>query len=100
DQPTSFFCLENDYWRIIALDTGYHSRGFPFLYELDAYLPLLRPSCRLPDPLVNWVKDVVRLGDDGRRGLILLSHHQYYTAFEHFEYVKAAQQLAQMIARP
>jgi len=99
-QPTSYFCLENDYWRIIALDTGYHSRGLPFLYELDTYLRFLRPTCRLPDPLVSWVKDVVRLGDDGQRGLILLSHHQYYTAFDDVAYRKAAQQLAEMISRP
>jgi hypothetical protein len=36
-QQTSFFCLENDYWRIIAVDTGYNSTGVPIL----AHLPFI-----------------------------------------------------------
>ena len=30
-QKASFFCLENEYWRIIGLDTAYDSVGWPLL---------------------------------------------------------------------
>jgi hypothetical protein len=30
-QKASFFCLENEFWRVIALDTGYNSVGLPLL---------------------------------------------------------------------
>jgi len=30
-QHASYFCLENEHWRIIALDTGYRSIGIPVL---------------------------------------------------------------------
>ena len=95
-QGTSFFCLENDYWRIIALDTGYHSRGLPFLGTLGG---IFRPHCRLPDPLLDWIGNVVRPAAD-RRGLILLSHHQYYSLFDDPGYAKPADQLAGVLDRP
>jgi hypothetical protein len=98
-QITSYFCLENDYWRIVALDTGYHSRGIPFLNQLGDCVPFLRPSCKLPDPLVQWLRDVLKLQDDDRRGLILLSHHQYVSVFDE-EFTRPARQLAEFINRP
>ena len=98
-QGVSYFCLENDYWRVIGLDTGYHSRGLPFLSMLGTILPFLRPSCKLPDELLDWLRNVVKVQDDRRRGLILLTHHQYYSAFEE-NYTKPAKQLAQLIDRP
>ncbi len=33
-QRASFFCLENEHWQIIALDTGYNSIKWPLLEEL------------------------------------------------------------------
>jgi len=36
-QQTSFFCLQNQYWRIIAIDTGYNSIGVPIL----SHVPLI-----------------------------------------------------------
>jgi hypothetical protein len=98
-QGVSFFCLENDHWRVIGLDTGYRSRGLPFLSMLGSALPFLRPDCRLPNELLDWLRNVVKLQDDKHRGLILLTHHQYYSAFEE-NYTKPAQQLAEFIDRP
>jgi hypothetical protein len=44
-QKASFFCLENDYWRIIALDTGYNSIGWPLVEYI------VQPACELrPEP--------------------------------------------------
>lgn len=73
-QQASYFCLENDYWRIVGLDTGYDSlKGW---LGLSANLNL-----ELPDSQKEWLKNTVRLNDD-KRGLIILSHHQCFSAFE------------------
>jgi Calcineurin-like phosphoesterase len=95
-QKAGFFCLENDHWRILGLDTGYHSIGKIPILEM---IPFLSPNCRLDDKLMAWLKDLVRL-DDGsdRRGLVILTHHQYVTAFKgEGEYRKPAAQLASLI---
>lgn len=91
-QKASFFCLQNEHWRVIALDTGYNSVGLPLLEQLIA------PDCALPDPLLAWLRDGLKQKDD-KRGIVLLSHHQYYSRFEDC-YVKPAEQLAEFIARP
>ena len=93
-QGTSFFCLELDRWLIVAVDTGYNSRGLPFISQLDPIaIPWVRrlqdrlkPSCSLPEPLLEWLRNDVRplLQKDSAlppRGVILLSHHQYFSAF-------------------
>jgi hypothetical protein len=93
-QGCSFFCLELDRWLIVAVDTGYNSRGLPFISQLDPfYTPWLRriqnalkPSCSLPGPLFHWLHDEVRPlihADPASppRGVILLSHHQPFSAF-------------------
>jgi Calcineurin-like phosphoesterase len=92
-QQTSFFCLENQHWRVIAVDTGYNSIGVPILSGIPWInsIPGIGGDCELPAPLVQWVKEVVRPGED-RRGLILLSHHQNYSGFQD-QYAKPARQL-------
>jgi hypothetical protein len=77
---------------IIGLDTGYHSIGLPILEYL------FRPTCRLPDALLQWIREQVKPQAD-RRGLILLSHHQYYSVFD-TQYPKPAEQLRALIDRP
>jgi hypothetical protein len=104
-QWASFFCLENDYWRIIAIDTAYNSAGFDWgrvpLIGRSKWLRKgthLKPSCRLPDPLVKWLTSTVN-PDGDQRGLILLSHHGCYSAFSEW-YQIPAKQLAPVIHRP
>jgi Calcineurin-like phosphoesterase len=73
-QETSFFCLENDYWRIIGLDTGYDS--------LTGWLGLkANGNLDLPDVQKAWLQNTVKLNED-KRGIIILSHHQCFSAFE------------------
>jgi hypothetical protein len=91
-QQAGYFCLENDYWRILGLDTGYHSIGKPVL-EL---LPWFAPDCALDEGLVRWLRDDVRIGED-QRGLVLFTHHQYITSFNEPEYMKPASQIAALI---
>lgn len=77
-QKAGFFCLENDHWRIIGLDTGYTSVKNPFLEILSP------PDCDFRPELLEWLEKTVQLGNpDDRRGLIFLSHHPCFSAFRH-----------------
>lgn len=60
-QPASFFCLENDHYRIIGLDTGY-DQG------------------KLAGTQAAWVRNLV--ASAGKRRIIILSHHQPYSLRE------------------
>ena len=91
-QKASFFCLENEFWRIIALDTGYNSVGLPLLEYI------FWPDCALPAELVSWLGELFKRDDD-RRGILLLSHHQYFSRFDKW-YPKPALQLARFISAP
>lgn len=91
-QKASFFCLENEFWRIIGLDTGYNSIGVP-IFEY-----IFPPNCKLRSEELDWLQNRVNPKGD-KRGLILLTHHQYCSTFDQ-EYPKAAQQLSKLIDRP
>lgn len=92
-QEASFFCLENDYWRIVALDTGYNSIGLPIVEYI------LRPDCALGPEQIAWLHNVVQPRDGDTRGIILLTHHQYYSRYDSW-YTKPAAQLADFFKQP
>jgi hypothetical protein len=92
-QQASFFCLENDDWRVIGIDTGYDSVNWPFIESI------LEPDCALPPLLIDWLEKALKPSEDDARGIIVLSHHQYFSAFDH-AYPKAATQLATFFKRP
>jgi hypothetical protein len=90
-QEAGFFCLENDYWRIIGLDTGYKSVGWPIIEWI------FPPPANLHKKQIEWLRDVVKIGNpDDKRGLILLSHHQGISAFEK-SFTKASKQIADLM---
>jgi len=64
-QPASFFCLRNDSWQLIGLDTGYNDHSLGGI------------CTRLPPRQADWLKDKV----DSRSGrkTVLLSHHQLFS---------------------
>lgn len=93
-QGPSFFCLENEHWRIIGLDTGYNSVGLPII----SLLPFFRRDCELPGKLMAWLRERVRPHDQ-HKGTVLLSHHQYFSAFEE-DYPKPARQLGEFFDAP
>jgi len=97
-QKAGFFCLENDHWRILGLDTGYHSIGKIPLLEL---LPWFAPDCHFDKILVDWLYKALRLDDpDDKRGLVIMTHHQYITAFAgEGEFLVPAEQLAKIIGK-
>ncbi len=91
-QDAGFFCLQNEHWRILGLDTGYNSVGTPIL----EFLPFCAPKCGFEQAVVDWLRDVVKVGDPAdKRGLVVLTHHQFISAFKNeTEYQKPADQLA------
>jgi predicted phosphodiesterase len=68
-QPASYFCLRNDDWQFIALDTGLHDS------RPDGCTPTF-----LEDTELQWLKDKIQTR--GNRRSVLLSHHQLFSAFE------------------
>lgn len=90
-QQAGFFCLENDYWRIIGLDTGYTSVGRPFVEILSP------PDCHLKKEQMDWLRDVVHIGNpDDKRGLLFLSHHPYISAFRE-DYARPGEQIRELL---
>jgi hypothetical protein len=90
-QRAGFFCLENEHWRIIGLDTGYTSVKRPFLEVLSP------PDCHFRQEQIDWLRDTVKIGDLGdKRGLIFLSYHPYVSAFRN-DYFKPGEQLCELL---
>jgi 3',5'-cyclic AMP phosphodiesterase CpdA len=68
-QPASYFCLRNQKWQFIAMDTGLHDND-----------PTKTSVTFLEDSEVAWVHDKMQTAN-GRK-TVLLSHHQLFTTFE------------------
>jgi calcineurin-like phosphoesterase family protein len=106
-QGASFFCLQNKYWRIIGLDTGYNSAGFRSLLDYLGrfkFLPFLRkstwfkPTCKLRPELMQWLEKLIVPNPDGTSpATVLLSHHQYFSSFDDW-YRIPGQQLRKFFA--
>ncbi len=68
-QPASYFCLRNDNWQFLAVDTGFY----------DSKPGGATPTF-LHDAEVQWLADKIQNRE--KRRTILLSHHQLFAAFE------------------
>jgi hypothetical protein len=104
-QWASFFCLENRFWRVIGIDTGYNSTQFDFgkvpIFEKSKWVRKskhLKPQCQLPDALIQWLRATVN-PDADKRGLIVLSHHGCHSAFSDWYQIPSIQ-LAEIVHRP
>lgn len=69
-QPASFFCLQNDNWQFLAMDTGLH--------DCD---PLGKAPTMLDRDEKDWLVGKI-LAAEGKKKTILLSHHQLFSTFE------------------
>ena len=88
-QPATYFCLRNDHWNVIGLDTGYHAvkwAGLEGLVLLLNHLPILKDTrwaqsltTELPDEILDWLR--VILADDSR-AIVVLTHHQDLTTLD------------------
>ena len=96
-QSASFFCLEAEHWIILGLDTGYHSGGVPPLTNIPYInrIPWLNVDARFDEQMMTWLRSTVsRLSrSEVRKPVMILTHHQPTSAFEH-PFLKPAQQLA------
>jgi hypothetical protein len=95
-QHASFFCLELDQWRIVAIDTGYNSVGWPILSLVPGLnsIPVIGGDSHLEPALLDWLRTVVAPAKNPKATL-LLSHHQYFSAYEQ-SYTKPAKQLQEI----
>jgi hypothetical protein len=73
-QPASYFCLRNDDWQLVAMDTGKNS-GIA-----DPFRHLQEQPTHLEPTEVDWLRHRVKTA--GRRKTVLLSHHQLFSTFE------------------
>lgn len=69
-QPASYFCLRNNNWQFLAMDTSLH----------DANPMTVDDATDVDDQELTWAKD--KINNAGGRKTILLTHHQLYTRFE------------------
>jgi hypothetical protein len=93
-QRAAFFCLESEHWRIIGLDTGYNSTGIPILGSLPglAAIQAIGGDAHLEPAILDWLRTNVR-PQERPKTTLLLSHHQYFSAFPDEVYPRIAQQL-------
>lgn len=68
-QGASYFCLRNDDWQLIGLDTALHDQ-------------LGGPPTSLEPSELEWLRD--KLENAGNRRTMLLSHHQLFSTNEQF----------------
>jgi hypothetical protein len=91
-QRSSFFCLQNEFWRVIGLDTGnesVHRWAKEYFFHLLNRLPLLKNlewvqglKTWLPEVEMDWLSEVLETEEEKPRGLIFMTHHQVYTALD------------------
>lgn len=95
-QRASFFCLESEHWRIIGLDTGYNSAGVPIIGSVPGLrsMKALGGDGRLEQAELDWLRTNVR-PHERPKATILLSHHQYYSAFPDEVFPRPAEQIAE-----
>lgn len=96
-QRASFFCLESEHWRILGLDTGYNSAGVPILGAVPGLrsIKTIGGDGCLERVELDWLRSNVR-PQERAKATILLSHHQYFSAFADETFPRPAEQLAEL----
>ena len=73
-QRASYFCLENDDWQFLAMDTGHNDHN-PLTVSTNMTRLVVAGSWAEE----NWLLDKINLAKD--RKIVLLSHHQLFSPF-------------------
>jgi len=73
-QKSSYFCLRNDQWMFLAMDTGFHDNN-PFNVSTNMTQLVTQDGWSE----ANW--HLNQISEAGDRRLILLSHHQLFSPF-------------------
>jgi hypothetical protein len=90
-QVASYFCLKNDAWCVLGIDTGYNSIGIPGLEYV------VSPDARLPDQLVSWLASIATKIE--QQAIIILSHHQVLSIYDDC-FTRQADQIFGILKRP
>jgi hypothetical protein len=90
-QPASFFCLKNDDWCVLGLDTGYNSVRWPLLEYVWS------PDAALPDAIVTWLQAIAPQIE--QQAVIILTHHQVLSVYDDC-FTKQADQIFAILKRP
>ena len=69
-QQHSFFCLRNEHWQLECMDTGYNDHDLLRISDDITHLQEIEAA---------WHQK--QLSEAGTRQIILMSHHQLYSAF-------------------
>jgi predicted phosphodiesterase len=93
-QQAGFFCLETPQWRIIGIDTGYNSVGTFILGSIPIIkkIPWFGANCALQSELLTWLQANVN-PQQNKKPTMLLSHHQYFSAYSDEAFGEPAKQL-------
>jgi predicted phosphodiesterase len=70
-QQASYFCIQNDDWQFLAMDTGYHDFD-PLSVNTNVTYPTSEE--------IAW--HLNKIQNRGKRRTALFSHHQLFSAFE------------------
>jgi hypothetical protein len=73
-QKASYFCLQNDNWIFVAMDTGFHDNN-PFTIATNMTKLVSQDGWSEATWLLNQINRA------GSRKLVLLSHHQLFSPF-------------------
>ena len=79
-QKASYFCLKNDNWMFLAMDTGFHDNN-PFNVATNMTQLVSQDGWSEAAWHLEQIKDV------GNRKLVLLSHHQLFSPFGSVGYI-------------
>jgi hypothetical protein len=73
-QKASYFCLQNDDWMFLAMDTGFHDNN-PFTVSTNMTQLVTQGSWSEASWHLNQINNA------GNRKIVLLSHHQLFSPF-------------------
>ena len=90
-QLASYFCLKNDAWCVLGLDTGYNSVGIPGLEYF------ISPDARLPEQLVSWLESIAPKIE--HQSIVILTHHQVLSIYDDC-FLQQADQIFRILKRP
>jgi hypothetical protein len=99
-QGASYFCLLTEHWVLLGLDSGYHSGGVPLFSSVPwlRRLAFLNVDARFDPVMLSWLERTLATLDEGghaHKPIILLTHHQPMSSFEH-AFVKPLTQLIEL----
>src|SRR5580658_211801 len=73
-QQASYFCLQNDDWMFVAMDTGFHDNN-PLTVASDMTQLVTQEGWSE----AKWHLD--KIAGAGKRKIVFLSHHQLFSPF-------------------